>query len=182
MRRAGAIARDELRDKATAIECYRAALRATPTDVPALEALGGLIQDATQRRVLSESFEAASREQHGARFAAAFPRQLVAAARLRGDKDLEFCATQTLLALGVATPDERAAADEHTAMVRRVRAPAPLPADIMDLFRAPGDEGVMAAFAQLVGESITLAAGFEPGFFNVGRGDLTSTKPSALRD
>lgn len=182
MRRAGAIARDELRDKATAIECYRAALRATPTDVPALEALGGLIQDATQRRVLSESFEAASREQHGARFAATFPRQLVAAARLRGDKDLEFCATQTLLALGVATPDERAAADEHTAMVRRVRAPAPLPADIMDLFRAPGDDGVMAAFAQLVGESITLAAGFEPGFFNVGRGDLTSTKPSALRD
>lgn len=182
MRRAGEIARDDLRDRSTAIECFRTALRTTPTDIPALEALSGLVQDATQRRVLSESFEAAARAEHRDRFSAALPRQLGAAARLRHDKDLEFCATQTLLALGVATPEERAAADEHTAMVRRVRAPAPLSASSLDLFRAPGDGGVTAAFAQLVGETLTLASGVEPSFFNVGRGELSSTKPSALRE
>ena len=116
------------------------------------------------------------------RFSAALPRQLGAAARLRHEKDLEFCATQTLLALGVATPEERQAADEHTAMVRRVRAAAPLSPSSLDLFRAPGDGGVTAAFAQLVGETLTLASGVEPSFFNVGRGELSSTKPSALRE
>jgi tetratricopeptide (TPR) repeat protein len=182
MRRAGEVARDHLRDRSTAIECFRTALRTTPTDIPALEALSGLVQDATQRRVLSESFEAAARAEHRERFSAALPRQLGAAARLRHEKDLEFCATQTLLALGVATPEERQAADEHTAMVRRVRAAAPLSPSSLDLFRAPGDGGVTAAFAQLVGETLTLASGVEPSFFNVGRGELSSTKPSALRE
>lgn len=182
MRRAGEIARDQLRDRSTAIECFRTALRTTPTDIPSLEALSGLVQDATQRRVLSETFEAAAREEHRERFTAALPRQLGAAARLRNDKDLQFCATQSLLALGVATPEERTAADEHTAMVRRVRAHQPLSDTSLNLFRAPGDTGVTAEFAQLVGETLTHASGMEPSFFNVGRGELSSTKPSALRE
>lgn len=182
MRRAGEIARDHLRDRSTAIECFRTALRTTPTDIASLEALSGLVQDATQRRVLSEAFEAAARAEHRERFSAALARQLGAAARLRNDKDLQFCATQTLLALGVATPEERAAADEHTAMVRRVRSPGPLSGNSLNLFRASGDGGVTAEFAQLVGETLTIASGVEPSFFNVGRGELSSTKPSALRE
>ncbi|MCA9578933.1 MAG: tetratricopeptide repeat protein [Myxococcales bacterium] len=182
LRRAGTIARDELRDRSTAIECFRGALRAVPTDIAALEALGGLIQDPTQRRVLSEAFEAAGREAASGQFSPELPRVLVAAARLRGEKDLTFLAMQTLLAVGVATPEERAAADEHTAIVRRVRAGHPLDASVLNLLRAPGDDGVVAEFAQLVGESLTTAVGMEPALFHVGRGDLTSTKPSPLRD
>src|SRR5690606_9776857 len=97
LRRAGAIARDELRERATAIECFRGALRAVPTDIAALDALGGLVQDPTQRRVLSESFEAAGRAAFAQPFNPELPRVLVAASRLRGDKDLTFLAMQTLL-------------------------------------------------------------------------------------
>lgn len=183
LRRAAALVADS-GDAARAASLYRGALGIVPTDVEAGRALADLLP-VPERRQHSASFESAVRKGM-ATDGAPQPndlRKLVEAASWRDDRDLSFCVMQALLAMGVATREEREAADEHTSIIRRVRATQPVAQHALNQLDAAHGLTEEAAFVKLVGEWVGLAVGPAPAHYGVGRGELLSSrKPSHVRD
>jgi hypothetical protein len=171
-RRAGAIHAEHRLDGEAAVAAYGRALAAVPTDLAAAEALADLL-DAPARAEMSRTFEGHVRR--GLDEDPTDPdllRRLRRAAAWRDDAGLEAVVLATLVALDLATEEERA---EHEARIApRIAAPvrgALEPAQL-EALRAPGDGGPVRELAAALSESVAEMDGLEPSGFGLGRGDL----------
>ncbi len=169
-RRAGALQSNQLGDSAKAERSYRMALVEVPTDIEAAQALADLLVEPTARQALSMAFEAAVRVglEDDPTDADAL-RKLRRAASFRRDEDLGRVVLAALVALGVATPEEREAL---------ARMPAPgvprstLSEASLATLRAEGDDGAEAELAKLAFEGVAAMDPLDPSTWGVGRGDL----------
>jgi hypothetical protein len=179
-KRAAALHRDGRGDAASAIVALRRALAAVPLDLEAAEALAALLgrdaraeHAAAFERVVRESLAADPTEP-------SLLRRLRRAAVWRGDAQLEQAVLLLLVALGVAEPEEQAAA----AAVQPARAPrGALPEDRLALLRAPGESAPALQVLAAVADTLVELDGLEPGKLGVGRSERVGPKdPSPVRD
>ncbi|RLB49562.1 MAG: hypothetical protein DRJ42_20775 [Deltaproteobacteria bacterium] len=174
-RRAAAMLHDELSDDAGAMSAYRRALEATPTDLEAAEGLIELVVDPVDRETASRSFETAVRvELDDDPTEAEALRKLIAAARWRGDSDLEYRTLDVLHGIGAANADETAARTRLVQSAKKTPTSTLTP-EVRALLRPPVEEPI-AELAKLVWEAIADLDHLDPGSFGVGRSNLINAK------
>ncbi|AKF08214.1 hypothetical protein [Sandaracinus amylolyticus] len=182
-RRAARLWDERLGDEDQAIAAYRRALEAVPTDVEAGAALAVLL-DGPSRIALSTSFERSVREVLDADPTEPEAlRMLATAARWRGDKVLETAVLGALVAIDLATEDEREQLGEDTEVLRRVKPGATklTEARLTELM-VSGVSGPVMELALLATETLTEMDRLEPSSFGMGRGELLrdpATSPAA---
>lgn len=181
-RRAAAVHRDKLDDRAGAAIALRRALEAVPTDVASGDLLAALLDDGA-RAGLSKQFEESVRLE-----LAADPtdpvvlRKLGRAAVWRRDVPLERTVLALLAALGEATPAETNSLGALPSPSTK-RPTGALPEASFARLRAEGDAGPVLQVLALVSEALIETDGLAPGKYGVGRGERVGPKdPSPIRD
>ncbi|MEM9068545.1 MAG: hypothetical protein AAGE52_08570 [Myxococcota bacterium] len=176
---AGRLQVERLGERDAAIVSYRDALTHTPTDIEAGNAIAELLSGEA-RVVHSRSFEAAVRSDMAGEVQPDHLRALRRVAVWREDALFEQLILSALVAVGEATPEESAAMQPPAPVGLSA---TPLSANELASLRAEGDDGPLAAFAELAHDTLCVAAGLEPGHLGVGRGDaLSARRPHPVRD
>ena len=172
---------NRLSDTGGAIQAYAEALRASPADVDAADALYDLQPGKTERESLSRRFEGALRGTLD-ELRPEDLRKLRRAAIYRANEDFELLSLGGLTGLSVASDDERKRFEEL--LKKQDGDPAgTLDEDALSRMRAAGAGGPLAEVARLSTEAILGADGRELSALGVGRSDLVSAKSSSsLRD
>jgi cellulose synthase operon protein C len=184
-RRAGDLRTARTGDRAGAVQAYRIALSEAPTHLPAGEALVSLLDDAGERRAVADAFERAVRTQILDRDPTDEDglRMLARAAAWKGDRDLQFVALSALVALGIATDDERQADQDRTEITERTLPRGALTDQALERLRAPGDAGPLQQLARLASEGLLDMDGTDPAVHGVHRSHAVDPKaPYPLRD
>lgn len=175
--RAAHIAWRYLSDEGRAKTLFRRALDHRPDDERAAAGLVKLQGEGPATTALVDAFELAVRAGLDARHVdPAAVRKLYHSAGWRGTKDLQKLAISTLVALGIATPEEHEIDDENTAILRRVRPNPTVAETLVQRLRAPGDEGPVAELAAALSETFLELEALEPSKLGAGRGDSVGPK------
>ena len=172
---------NRLSDTGGAVTAYSNALTAFPADGEAADALYELQPETADRQSLSRRFEDAVRETID-QLRPEDIRKLRRAAIYRSNRELELVSLGTLVALSVASDEERASFRD--CLRSQSRDPqGTLDDEALSRLRAPGSGGPLGELARLSMEAIMSADGVELTALGVGRSDLVSPKnPSPLRD
>ena len=176
-RRAAEILRAEGRED-EARSALRRALAESPDDLVSAEMLADLLVDPVERRDLSVAFETTVRES-----LAVDPtdedalRKLRRAAAWRGETDLEYIVLGTLLALGLALPDEEETfRARHSRRTPRMTEGARLHQESIAHLRPAQARSSVAQVARAAEETVAEMDRLEPATYGVGRGALVSPK------
>ena len=163
----------------------RRAIAESPDDLATAEMLADLLVDPVERRDFSVAFETTIRET-----LASDPtdedalRKLRRAAVWRGETDLEYVVLCTLVALGLALPEEEEAfATRHARRTPRMTDGVRFHEGSIGRLRPPQAGSPVAQLARAAEETVAEMDRLEPATYGVGRGALVSPKAdSAVRD
>lgn len=180
-RRAGTILATVLANPEGAVQAYRRALDAAPTDLATAEALVALLDGPSRRRV-ARTFEAAVlKEAHQDPTRAEVLVKLVRCATWAEDRDLELIALSVLEALGTANAAHVARREELAGIMPALPSGSLNDAGLAMLGVPPATP--LRDVAQLASEALGAVTGQDAKSLGVGRREILRTEdPSGPRD
>lgn len=166
---AGQIYAGSLNDNAAAIEAYRRALAASPTDETACHALVDLIADPAERAALLSAYEATVRERLTSQPTdPTLLRRLYELAIWKDNRDLQYLVLNTLSALKLATPEEITMEGALIAAAPN-RAPEILSEASIKAFQPPDPQLLPAELVALLSAAAASIDAFSPSFYGASR-------------